>query len=1180
MLPVTYPYIGFVELRPVAVEILRRCQNIPIPLLQSLTEQLPNLQIKVPVEVMQQVWKFSDKSFIEAISPVIRVYILQSASAWSVRAAQQEQKTRIEEYEQYMLRTSSIHMATMGEAVAQNFSHHDLIAPSDLDLRQAWLSLSSVSISNPSPEILRILQHESQSLGASRSAFQAFVDAAASANSDSHIMAELITATTTKWEGQLKAITQTNSYSAFANRDFNIPLQLLTDYIGDHPSLYSSTIKYIRKLMAEIQSYQLKLRPGIDFDRSFPLLSSLGLLRLFTVYASDSNLPGNDSFSKPIAIDPSLGQILGSLRFDLLMAQHDRSHTSLCEQDELYRYAWCMDAVRREKTFEQRHFDEMEEIWTLMQSQLAPLTKFASSTSSSTSSSNNASSTRSSGAKKTAESNAKASPASTRVTLMAKKTTRSSGNDTTEEKRIRPKRASASASVKKEEEENEEEWERAPMSRRERTAAARSVIKQALADDEYRDDEEEEYGGAEDEDEEKKTLTRARPTRRTAKRGPDAKTKSTASYSTMEEGESDEEYGGAAGKPKRKRTKRTRTTDDDYDSPPPSDEDSADDYFEEEDNASDKANEDDVYVDEDATDDEDEPIDEDEDYDDLIDDDTGKSRSKKRKPRAKKSNAAGTAKAKTNKFATDSSSVPSSAFAASSSSSSGGLKVTLTGLTGTSTLASQARDAKTSKNSKNVPPSSSSSSSIASSSVTASNVGGIKLKRGNQVLVDTAIAQDVKPALLLAASVSQGELESRINLLAECSWITSIGSLQMTIQTMLHTILKEVAQKHTRPASVANCDPKSDIDAIKKVIVSDKRISRLINLLQLGFCNFPVLLLEGLDSAAIVGILAERVIESNILQHLLSNHLSSISTKPWTRAKVDPSSLSPIDRTINLLSCITLLNAYFDRYSSRCASKEQIKSGGDEYLIEQEEKRLSSMFSKSFRHQYASGDLAPNIRLMITHALLGTDEKFDEEDGEAQEEDILNVPIPNVSHPDAALSMVLFWSLTQAGSANEDVAREISSWVTSDTRIWKSQNSSSSPWPLLSYSTFIQELLFGFARAGMSSPVLPLRSIMIDDTLANVDEGMPNLFSSHFGTLQLLSYLYLALCHGSISPEEAQVLLTKTMEKTLPIDPKLAYSYLLDSLRLAIDPMLITHIDPTAEGAVDYAEHHQEEHVE
>lgn len=1138
MLPMTYPYIGFAELRPVVVEILKRCQHIPVPLLQSLTEQLPHLQIKVPVEVMQQLWKFNEKTFIEAITSPIRAYILQAASSWSVRAAQQLQKTRIEEYEQSVLRSSTVHMAATGEAVPTSIGQ-DMIAPYDLDLRQSWLSLNTVLISNPSSEILRLLHYESQSLGPSRNAFQTFVEAANSVSPDSSLLAELITHTTTKWEGQLKAMPQVNSYSASSSRDFNIPLQLLTDYIGGHHQLYTSAIRYVRRLMTEIQAFQLKLRPVVDFELAFPLLSSLGILQLWTIYETtpidpkSSNPPSSEADSThqeqqretkqvPIAIDPSLSQILGSLRFDLLMTQHDRSHTSLCEQDDLYRYAWCMDAVRREKTVEQRHFDEMEEIFTLMQTHLNPLKKSASMA-------------KSEAAESKAAADAAATTKSTKIVFNAKKSAAHEGTL----KRTRSKRGSAA----KEEAPIPEPSPEESNTRRSRSAAARNVIKQATMDD---DDEDFDF-------EDEKPSRATRPKRNATSKAKVGSAKK--AYATMDDDLTDDEE-DAVSKPKRKKAKREEDEEDWSDAPVDSDEDagaksnSGDEYIDDSDHSAEEVEEDDFAVES-----------EDEDYDDLIDDDAPKQR-KKRTP------ASTRAKAK-----------PASSSAntlAKRSGNGGGLKVTLAGLTGTATLASK-HSLQASQNTAKQASSAAASggNGVGSASTSSSGPsGGIKLKRGNQVLVDTATAQDAKPAIMLAAAVSSNNLDSRILLLSEVSWVTSAGSLQMTLQTMLHTLLKEISHRHARPASVANCDPNADVDSVKKVIISDKRISRLVTLLQLSYESFPVLVGDGLDSPTLVGLLAEKIIDSKILQRLLSNHLASISTKPWTKQNVAPESLTSIDRSINLLAAICVLTAYFERYETRTASKEQINAGDDEQLVDQEEKRFEAMQAKSKRHQQASGDLIPDVRYTFTAAMLGLDE------AEEVEEDLNTVSIPSFAQPDAALSMVLFWSLTQAGSANEHLAREVSEWLTSDARVWG--NGKGVAWSLLSYPTFIQELLFGFARAEMASPVLLLRPIMIEGTLANQEVGKPNILGSHYGALQILSYVYLSMCHGSISREEAQALYDSMYAQTAHLDPKLPFVYLLDAFKAAIEPMLIVHEHVYEHEG--YEEHHQhpieEHHVE
>ena len=1161
LLTVTYPYIGFVELRPVVLQIMRRCQQIPIPLLQSLNEQLPLLQIKVPVQVMHQMWKFSDKSFIEAINPLVRQYILQAASSWSIRAAQVLHKSRIEEMEQVTMRTSSA-IPLSGETLS-SFNPFDTIPVCDLDLRQTFLSLPPILISDPSEETLRIVQFESEQLGPSRNAFTSFLDASSPPESQAEAFANLVTMTTSAKENQLKMGQPLNSYTTASTRELNIPLQLLTDYIGDQPQLYASAVRFVRRLMMEIQSYQLKMRPGIEFERQFPLLSSLGVLPLFTITkplssTSSSSVSSSSSTTtattvttasstltsetspsspaQPVGVDPMLSQILGSLRFDLLMAQHDRVHTSLCEQDELYRFAWCIDAIRRERAVEQRHYDEMEEIFVLLQTQLAPLKKQTPTSPAPTSSGKLTS------APPTSQSDEKRQTrqvSATKVVIGGKK---ASSKDSTPTivpvsgagKASKAKKISTASStypaptasvVAKLSEDSDHERE--PLTRKERSAAARQTIKAALGHAASIGVEDEENEMDEESDEEKKVFSRTRPKRlRSPKPAP-----STMDFDDDLDLTDDEEIE----KPKRKKKKAKRSGED-------SEEEWEGEQKEEEDldyeDAGTKVDEGDEYVDLSDASTEAEFVDEgveEDDQEDLYEDDyeyDTSSRKKKAKRSASKSNK-GSGKKKTpaskstgsKASASTTSSASKTKHTASSGRGSGGLKVTLTGLTGTGGLASQAvqrRDV--------------TSAAIGTTHVPVTT--GIKLKRGDRVLVDTAAAltgvADPRSAASIATTVVSLELEPKLNFLSECGWILSSGSMQMTIQTILFTILKDAAQKLSKPPSPSHCDPLQDLDTIKKIITSDKRVSRLITLMQLGCFNFPILhASEGLDSPVMIALLAERILESKIVANLLSSSLSAISTKPWTRKNVSPDSLNIHDRFINVLSAIVISTAYTERFEARNASKEAIKIGDDEAMIENEEKRLETMLARSKRHQQASGDLAPDIKRSLIQALDGTDElkqaddltKDEDDDGERDAELVQNF-FPNTFHPDASMSLTLFWTLTQVGSANENVANAISQWITGISPPWGSKDF---VWSLQSYPTFIQEILFGFARAGPTSPVLALRQTMVDNMLAGASAA--SILTSCAGVLQLLSYLYLALTCNSISRKDAQQLHSLLQER-------------------------------------------------
>jgi hypothetical protein len=854
--------------------------------------------------------------------------------------------------------------------------------------------------------------------------------------------------------------------------------------------------------MIEIQAHQLKPKPNVEFERQFPLLSSLGLLSLFTVFQSK---PEGDSTQVPIGIDPSLAQILGSLRFDLLMTQHDRSHTPICENDALYRFAWCLDAIRREKSVEQRHYDEMEEIFSLLHSQLSPLNKLVTSTSA-TSVEDQGPQTRTTTrrGKTTAAAPSKVSAASnpTETTNTDSETVKNGATG-------RPKRGASKLPEKTEI--SESVSEAVPTTRRDRSAAARNVIKQALghADAEYDDLSEEE---------DKVTPARFRPKRlRKAK--------------ASKSGEGDDKL--KDGKPVKKKAKKEEKQENWSDA---SEEDSYDDDGMQIDEGEDYVDFSEGEKSEDSLDDagmhESDPSFESDEEDEPV----------KRK-RAKRTRATAA------KISSAKQAQPSVA---------GGLKVTLTGLTGTGTLSSQSAIQKDSS---------------------APIVGGIKLKRGNQVLVDTAAAlssfsgaNESRAISSIYTTVNGLQLESQLNLVAEYGWIVSTGSMQMTIQTVLFNILKDLSQRLSKPSSPAHCDPFHDVDTVKKTIISDKRISRLITLLQLGFFNFPILAGDGNDHHSAVTLQAEKIIDAKVTQLITSNNLAVLSTKPWTRKKIIPSSLNNIDLTINLLASIPILSAYYDRFETRNAMKEALKAENDDDNLEKEKTRYEAMMAMSSRHQNASGDVAPDPIRYLLLALNGADES-------QEVEEPLEEPT-GFPHPDAAMSMVLFWTLTQAGSANEEFVSKIAQWTTENEKFWKPNGF----WRLLSYPTFVQEVLFGFSKVQLYSPVGNLKPIMIDKLLMK-SESQNSLLVSAFGSVQLMSYLYLALAHGSIVVEEATA-----MEEALrgqldrleskPFAPLIhafrsAISYYLDYYRrdfhhIPAEPIYDTH--------EYHAEHHEEYH--
>lgn len=1097
VLALTYPYIGFVELRPVVLQIMNKCQQIPLPLLQSLHEQLPALQIQVPVRVMHQLWMFNEKDFIEAIQPLIKLYILQSTTSWSVRAAQHLQRTQIDDAEQYLLRASTMHLAASDapvEALA-SFNLDHIVFPCDLDLRLTYLSLSSIVISNPSEDTLRMMKLENETLGSNRNAFSRLFDASNTNNANNTLIAEIISPTATKIEEQFKLGAPTNSYSQFSRRELNIPLQLLSDYIGEHLPLYQSAIKYVRRLMMEIQAYQHKPRLGIDLERQCPLLASLGILPLFTVHQV------NRQGSEPpvISIDPALAQILGSLRFDLLMAQHDRTHTSICENDSLYRFAWCLDAIRREKTVEQRHYDEMEDIFTVLNTQLSSI-KRAPTTASKANAEREAAEKQATNAKK-----AKATSATSKKSASTTSKEENVDEDAYETRRSTRSRALRGDAKSDDKTETGVSGSEPASTRRERSSSTRNTSKQTLgqaeADDVDLTDEED-----------KVTPARTRPKRLKRNKS----TKNTQGKGDLKDG-----------KPAKKKVKEADDWDDD-----------SEEVYEDAGKVMDEGEE---YVD--FSDGEDSDI---SDADDDFDENDYSSESDEYAPSTRRKSAK----------RTKATSAKASGAKTTSSTSKGGLKVTLMGLTGTGALASQ--------------------SSVSKDGIM-SGGGAIKLKRGNQVLVDTAAAlssfsgsNDSRAVSSLYNTIIAEQLDGPLNLIAEYGWVIATGSMQMTLQTVLFNILKDLSQKHSKPPTPSVCDPLQDIDSVKKTIMSDKRVSRLMGLLQLAFSNIFVLTGDGSDSHILVALQAERVIDSKILNILLATNLSAANPKHGSKKKLEDAPLNAVDRSVNLLSTIVILSAYFERFDSRNVMKDTIKAENDDDNLTKEQNRLDSIMAMSQRHQHASGDVPPDVIGYIATALNGTDE--------TEVTELSHEIVPgDFTHPDAAISMLLFWSLTQAGSANENVVSSIAHWTTENSDFWSTKGF----WRLLHYPTFIQEVLFGFCKIPLSSPVASLKHIMVDKLLMKPD-SQNSLLSSTFGALQLLSYLYVALCHGSIHHEEAAAMI-----ETLRLPLEKSNSYIFGPIVSSLHNAIVTHLDhaihahqehadPSYEGYNEYhGEHHE-----
>ncbi|XP_049851420.1 uncharacterized protein LOC126325954 [Schistocerca gregaria] len=80
---------------------------------------------------------------------------------------------------------------------------------------------------------------------------------------------------------------------------------------------------------------------------------------------------GPDASEKPVPDPCALFDIfmpyalcgaMASLRFDLIMSQHDQNHIAICEEDLVYKFCWCLGVCMKDRHFGDRHLDEMESI--------------------------------------------------------------------------------------------------------------------------------------------------------------------------------------------------------------------------------------------------------------------------------------------------------------------------------------------------------------------------------------------------------------------------------------------------------------------------------------------------------------------------------------------------------------------------------------------------------------------------------------------------------------------------------------------------------------------------------------------------------------------------------------------------------------------------------------------------
>jgi len=74
LLSSTFPYIGFEELRPVAIAVMKRHPSIPRPFLEQLAAN-PTLYQECPLSVKQQIWTVDEGLFRQEVFPLLNQYI-------------------------------------------------------------------------------------------------------------------------------------------------------------------------------------------------------------------------------------------------------------------------------------------------------------------------------------------------------------------------------------------------------------------------------------------------------------------------------------------------------------------------------------------------------------------------------------------------------------------------------------------------------------------------------------------------------------------------------------------------------------------------------------------------------------------------------------------------------------------------------------------------------------------------------------------------------------------------------------------------------------------------------------------------------------------------------------------------------------------------------------------------
>lgn len=134
-----------------------------------------------------------------------------------------------------------------------------------------------------------------------------------------------------------------SAYSFGLKRRSNEHLKTIIDYIGNDLFLYNLTLKYIKEIIA------LGASKGITVERA---IKNLG----FPTCTIDDDSDG----SSRITFMSGVIQALSSLRFDLIMSQHDRNQSEICENDDIYKFAWCLDACINDNNFDERRLKEMK----------------------------------------------------------------------------------------------------------------------------------------------------------------------------------------------------------------------------------------------------------------------------------------------------------------------------------------------------------------------------------------------------------------------------------------------------------------------------------------------------------------------------------------------------------------------------------------------------------------------------------------------------------------------------------------------------------------------------------------------------------------------------------------------------------------------------------------------------